>query len=127
MTTTDKPTRILVVDDNRDAADSLGHVLTAVGYQVATCYDGQEALATAERFEPDACVLDLNMPGMDGCELGRRLRSRTTSHRPVLAMLTANRDIDALIRADEAGFDLYFSKPADPSELARRLDRCVRE
>src|SRR5436190_11565401 len=65
---TEKPMRVLVVDDNRDAAITLGMLLTACGYTVQTSFDGQDALAAAEQFQPDACVLDINMPGMDGYE-----------------------------------------------------------
>jgi CheY-like chemotaxis protein len=115
--------RVLVVDDNRDAAETLSELLAYYGYEVATCYDGPEALATAERFEPDACVLDLTMPGMDGYELARRLRQRTPDRPPVLATVTAYSDLDHLQLAAEAGFDLYFTKPANAQEVAERIRR----
>ena len=72
----DKSTRVLVVDDNQDAAANLGFLLAAAGYEVETCFDGPSALAAAERFGPDACVLDIDMPEMDGYELARRLRRK---------------------------------------------------
>jgi two-component system OmpR family response regulator len=114
----DKPTRVLVVDDNRDAAETLSFLLARHGYEVETRFDGPSALAAAEAFEPDACVLDINMPGMDGYDLARRLRARAPARPPVLATVTAYRDFDHVERAAEAGFDLYFTKPAEPGGLA---------
>jgi CheY-like chemotaxis protein len=117
----DKPTRILVVDDNRDAAETLSFLLAAAGYEVETRFDGPSALVAAEEFEPDACVLDLKMPGMDGYELARQLRARALGRPLVLATMTAFRDFDHVEQAEQAGFDLYFTKPADPEELAEQL------
>jgi CheY-like chemotaxis protein len=122
--TTETPTRVLVVDDNADAATTLGVLLTAAGYQVQTSFNGADALAAAERFAPDACVLDIDMPGMDGYELARRLRAG--GRRPVLATVTALADHDHLTRAADAGFDLHFTKPADPTEVAEQLAETVR-
>src|SRR5688572_32414652 len=113
--------RVLVVDDNVDAAVTLGFLLTQAGYEVETRFDGPSALAAAATFEPDACVLDLNMPGMDGYELARQLRARAPDHPPVLATVTAYKDIDHVGQAEEAGFDLYLTKPADPGDVAAQL------
>jgi CheY-like chemotaxis protein len=123
---TDKPTRVLVVDDNEDAATSLGFLLTAAGYQVETRFDGPSALAAAEMFAPDVCVLDIDMPGMDGYELARRLRATAPDHPPLLATVTAYGDAGHLERAADAGFDLHFTKPADPHEVAEQLAENVR-
>ena len=117
----DSPTRVLVVDDNRDAAVTLSFLLARFGYEVETRFDGPSALAAAEAFEPDACVLDLKMPGMDGYELARSLRAMSPGRPPVLATLTAFRDFDHVERAEQAGFDLYFTKPAEPGDLAEQL------
>src|SRR5688572_26714468 len=113
--------RVLVVDDNVDAAVTLGFLLTQAGYEVETRFDGPSALAAAAEFEPDACVLDLNMPGMDGYQLARELRARAAERPPALAAVTAYKDLDHLEQAEEAGFDLYFSKPADPGDVAAQL------
>jgi CheY-like chemotaxis protein len=125
----DKPTehapRVLVVDDNKDAAETLGVLLEAAGYEVQTCFDPEAALAAADRFGPDACVLDINMPGMDGYELARKLREKDPEHPPVLATVTAYEDYSHLTRAADAGFDLHFTKPADPAELLDQLGDCV--
>jgi two-component system, OmpR family, response regulator len=126
IATRENTTRVLVVDDNREAATSMGRLLAAAGFQVETSFDGPTALAVAERFEPDACVLDINMPGMDGYELARRLRERRPARPPVLATVTGNGDADHLDRAAEAGFDLHFTKPADPAEVVEQLGESVR-
>jgi len=120
-------TRILVVDDNRDAATTLGTLLANAGYEVEACFDGHEALTIAERFNPDACVLDINMPDMDGYELARRIRSQAGPRTPVLATVTAFEDYDHLAKAAEAGFDLHFTKPADPQEVVDQIGEIVRE
>lgn len=116
-----KPARVLVVDDNQDAATSLGILLASAGYEVETSFDGFAALAAAERFAPDACILDINMPGMDGYELARRLRERSRERPPVLATVTAYGDEAHLGRAADVGFDLHFTKPADPEEVIGQL------
>ena len=122
----DRP-RVLVVDDNEDAATTLGLLLETAGYDVRTCFDGRAALRAADRFEPDACVLDINMPGMDGYELARRLREKAKDHPPVFAAVTAYEDYGHLTRAADAGFDLHFTKPADPGEVLEQLGDCVRK
>ena len=122
----DRP-RVLVVDDNEDAATTLGLLLETAGYDVQTCFDGRAALRAADRFGPDACVLDINMPGMDGYELARRLREKTKDHPPVFATVTAYEDYGHLTRAADAGFDLHFTKPADPGEVLDQLSECVRK
>lgn len=117
--------RVLVVDDNRDAAETISQILEAAGYNVETCFDGPSALEAAGQFSPDACVLDINMPGMDGYELAKRLRDRFPDRPPVFATMTAYEDYDHLKRAAAAGFDLQFTKPADPGEVAEQIRECV--
>ncbi len=118
--------RVLIVDDNQVAATSLAMALGAVGFDVATSFDAQMALKTAETFQPDACVLDINMPGMDGYELARRLRDKTAGKPPLLATVTAYSDDAHLDRAVDAGFDLHFTKPADLTEVAEQLEQSLR-
>ena len=118
--------RVLVVDDNRDAAMTLSFLLAAAGYEVQTCFDGHAALAAAEWFGPDACVLDINMPGMNGYELARRLRERAADRPPIFATVTGDSDFAHLDQAADAGFDLHFTKPADPADLAEQLGAFVR-
>jgi len=112
--------RVLVVDDNRDAADSLADLLRLRGAEVQVCYDGPSALQAAEEFQPDAGLLDVNMPGMDGCELARRLRASAT--RPLLLVaITAIEGPEEARREEVAGFDVHLTKPADPARVVTLL------
>ena len=113
--------RVLVVDDNRDSAESMSELLAAAGFEVRTCFDGESAVAAATTFVPEACLLDINMPGMDGYDLARRLRELFPSHPPLLATMTAYGDYGHLERAVDAGFDLQFTKPTDPTEVIAEL------
>ena len=126
MSSHDKP-RVLVVDDNKDAATTLGTLFETAGYEVQTCFDAKSALKVADRFDPDACVLDINMPGMDGYELARRLREKDPVHPPILATVTAYGDYNHLTKAADAGFDLHFTKPADPAAVLDQLGDSVRK
>ena len=122
----DRP-RVLVVDDNQDAATTMSALLEYAGFEVKTCFDGESALKVADGFAPHACLLDINMPGMDGYELARRLREQRPEHAPLLATLTAYEDYRHLTKAADAGFDLHFTKPADPWEITEQLGDIVRK
>ena len=113
--------RVLCVDDNHDIADTLGVLLDLVGFEARVCYDGLSALIAAEEFRPDAAILDLMMPGMDGVELGRRLRARPWAAALPLVAVTALGDDEARRRTTEAGFDLHLTKPVEPDRLANVL------
>jgi CheY-like chemotaxis protein len=114
------PKRVLVVDDNRDAADSLAVLVRIDGHDVRVAYDGPAALAAAEAFEPDVVLLDLGMPGMDGYEVCRRLRRMPElAGVRVIAVTGWGQDSDRR-RSAEAGFDHHLVKPADP-DVVRRL------
>lgn len=115
--------RVLCVDDNADAADSLGDILGLVGCQVLVTHDGASALARVDQFVPQVCILDISMPEIDGCELARRLRARPGSENQLFIALTALGDYNALERMAEAGFDLHFTKPLPPAELYEVLNR----
>jgi two-component system, OmpR family, response regulator len=115
------PIRILCVDDNRDAAESLALILQVVGLQAEAAFDGPSALNALERFRPHACVSDINMPGMDGYELARRVR-RWAGHRPLLLVaMTARTTEEDQRKSVEAGFDLHLNKPADPMQLVETM------
>ena len=115
--------RVLCVDDNEDAADSLGTILELVGCAVLVAHDAPTALAKVAEFAPQVCVLDITMPGMDGCELARRLRELPGSEQQLLIALTALGDYSSLERMANAGFDLHFVKPMPPQELYAVLNR----
>ncbi|QEL21005.1 response regulator [Limnoglobus roseus] len=124
----DKPQpRVMVVDDNEDAAVSLSFLLASAGFKVATAFSGPAAIEQAEAFKPHAYVLDINMPEMSGYELARRLRDMHPDQPPIFATVTAFSDDSHLTQAVDAGFDLHFTKPANPSEVAEQLEDALRE
>jgi CheY-like chemotaxis protein len=108
---------VLCVDDNRDAADSAALLLELYGCAVAVCYDGASALAEALKFAPDVCLIDYNMPGMNGCELAERLRAWRRSRPVHLIAVTAYGTDAARERTAKAGFDRHLVKPVDWNEL----------
>jgi len=111
--------RLLLVDDNQDAVDTLSLLLSTLGVEHRTANDGATALAIAERFRPQVVLLDIGMPGMDGHEVARRLREQPIHAGIVLIALTGwggEQDHD---RSRAAGFDHHLRKPADIDELLR--------
>jgi CheY-like chemotaxis protein len=118
--------RVLVVDDNRDAADALGAVLDLSGADVRVCYDGPSAVAAAEAFRPQVALLDVHMPGMDGCELARRLDALAGDDPLLLVAVTGVSDPGARARTGAAGFDLHLTKPADPAVMFFGLSNYAR-
>jgi signal transduction histidine kinase/ActR/RegA family two-component response regulator len=116
-----RPHRILVADDNRDAADSLAAMLRLGGHEVSVAYDGREALALAESFRPEVALLDIGMPRMNGYETAHTLRQRQGSSLLTLFALTGWGQPDDKRRSRAAGFDHHFVKPLDPAEFERVL------
>jgi CheY-like chemotaxis protein/two-component sensor histidine kinase len=118
--------RLLVVDDNRDAAESLGLVLRFMGYEVSIAYSGAEALELAAHERPRAAIIDIGMPGMSGHELARRMRREAWGRHAVLVALTGWGQEADKQAALAAGFDDHLTKPVDPDTvealLAKRLD-----
>jgi PAS domain S-box-containing protein len=115
------PRRILVVDDNRQAADSLAVLLRLDGHEVATAYDGLEAVAVAEQYRPHLALLDIGMPNLNGYEAARRIRDLPASAHTRLVALTGWGQEEDRRRAAEAGFDSHLVKPVDPEALDRLL------
>ena len=105
------PRRILVVDDNLDAAEGLAMLLSLRGHDVATAYDGQSALEKARKLQPDVVLLDIGLPRLDGFEVARRLREEHTSRPMLLVALTGYGQERDRVRAREAGFDHHLLKP----------------
>jgi PAS domain S-box-containing protein len=109
--------RVLVVDDNHDAADALAMLLDALGHETHVAYDGQSALELADRFRPEFALLDIGMPVMDGHELARRFRDEPWGRAMHLVALTGWGQDEDRERAYRSGFDRHFTKPVDPVEL----------
>jgi CheY-like chemotaxis protein len=109
--------RVLVVDDNHDAADSLGDLLRKLGADVRVTHDGWAALAEVSRFRPAVVFLDLGMPGMDGYAAAHEIRARDNGSRPLLVALTGRGQDSDKARTRQAGFDRHVVKPADIGTL----------
>jgi len=115
------PVRVLVVDDNADAAQMLATLLEAHGHAVSVEYDGTTGYARALRERPEVMLLDIGLPDIDGHELARRLRAAPETMNAVLVALTGYGQSDDRDRARAAGFNRHLVKPADLSELLRIL------
>jgi len=109
--------RVLVVDDNLDAADSLGMLLQFLGAEVAVVHDGPAALASMRTFRPEVVLLDLGMPGMNGIEVARLMREDPELAGITLVALTGWGQREDRRRTHEAGFDHHLVKPADLDSL----------
>jgi signal transduction histidine kinase len=109
--------RILVVDDNRDAAETLGTLLGALGATVEVANSGQTALETLDRFDPDTMLLDIGMPEMDGYEVARKVRSRPERANTLLIALTGWGQDQDFQQTRRAGFDHHLVKPPDIGKL----------
>ena len=113
--------RLLVVDDNADAAEMMGAFMEAEGHQVSIEYDPYRALERARIEAPDVCLLDIGLPGMDGNQLARCLRTLPElAHTTLIAVTGYGKQFDRE-QSMAAGFDHYFVKPADPGELSALL------
>jgi signal transduction histidine kinase len=113
--------RILVVDDNRDAADSLGVLLRALGADVRVAHAGDEALSLAAEWQPEIAILDVGMPGMDGCELASRLRADPRYEHLLMVALTGWGQPADRERIAAAGFAHHFLKPLDIASLVEAV------
>ena len=109
--------RVLVVDDNRDAADSMSTLLELEGFETAVAYDGYAAVAAASATAPDVVVLDLGMPGMDGYETARLIRGCAGAEHALMIALTGWGQSDARQRTSAAGFDHHLIKPAEVEQI----------
>jgi PAS domain S-box-containing protein len=112
---------VLVADDNRDAADTLGMLLSVAGYQVEVCYGGSEALSLMTQRHPDVTILDIGMPGMDGFEVARQVRAQPWGSAVRLIALTGWGQEEDQRASRAAGFDQHLTKPVDLPELERAI------
>jgi PAS domain S-box-containing protein len=122
--------RVLVADDNQDAAATLALALQSLGHIVETASDGLEAIELAQRFKPSVMFLDLGMPGLTGFDVARRVRAGSWAEVPALIAVTGWGQADDKQRSREAGFDMHLVKPIDLATLETvltTLDRSPRQ
>jgi CheY-like chemotaxis protein len=112
--------KILVVDDNQDTADLTGHALTRLGHDVRVAYDGPSALSAVAEFAPDAALLDLGLPGMNGYELAQQLRARLGAAVRFVAISGYGQSDDRQ-RSHDAGFSQHLVKPINVASLQAAL------
>ena len=115
--------RVLVVDDNVDAAESTAAYLRLEGHEVKTVSDGNEALASVRVFAPHVIVLDIGLPGLDGYAVARQLRERGDTSHALLIAMTGYGQKDDRQRAVDAGFDYHFVKPTDPRQIHAAIEQ----
>ena len=125
MATSEKPLRVLVVDDNRDGADALGLLLEELGNQVHVTYGGTQALNVGTAFRPDLMLVDLVMPEMDGCGLVIRLRQLPAFAHTKIVAITGQKDQEHRSLAMKAGFDAVVVKPVALTEIKAVLASVV--
>ena len=118
--------RVLIVDDNEDAANTLGRLLTLMGKEVKVVHTGPNAIAEVVRFQPSVVLLDLGMPGMDGIETANHIRARQAGREVALVALTGwGQEHDRRL-TEEAGFAAHLVKPVNLEQLEQLLNRVTR-
>ena len=113
--------RILIVEDNKDAADSLADLLQIFGYEVRVAYNGRDGVEAAHLFRPEVVLCDIGLPGADGYEVARQLRSEAGTAAARLIAITGYGAEGDREKAREAGFDQHLTKPVDPDRLLEEL------
>ena len=114
--------RVLVVEDNLDAAETLRDLLELEGHRVEVAYDGRAAIAKARSFRPDVVVCDIGLPGMNGFEVARALRAEPGPARPTLVALSGYARPEDIAQGKEAGFDAHLAKPPSFEALSHLLE-----
>ena len=115
--------RVLVVDDNKDAADALVALLLTEGYRARAAYSGQSAIDEADTVRPDVVLLDIGMPGTSGFDVARALRDYRRAPKPVIVAVTGASEPSDKLAARMAGFDHYLVKPVEFRALVALLDK----
>ncbi|MCY7369961.1 MAG: response regulator, partial [Polaromonas sp.] len=123
---TEPTLRILVVDDNHDAADSTAMLLEMLGYQVRTAYDGVSGVQAAAEFLPQVALLDIGMPDMNGYEAAQAIRHLPGGDRMRLVAVTGWGQPEDRVKSAEAGFDRHLVKPVHPPDLLALLEEWAR-
>jgi PAS domain S-box-containing protein len=121
-----KRRRVMVIDDNKDAAESMSMLFELWGHEVICAYDGRAALEAAAKYRPDAVFLDIGLPGMDGYEIAERLRELPESAHTVLVAITGYGQDEDRRRSREAGIDHHLVKPVAPETLQKLLESLER-
>ena len=116
--------RILVADDNVDAATSLSMLLELMGHSTRVVHDGIEAVDVAASFQPDIILLDIGMPRLDGFEACSRIRAQSANKNVVIVALSGWTQDEKRQRSQEAGFDFYLIKPVESAALQKLLRDC---
>ena len=117
-----KPRRVLLIDDNIDAAESLAQLLALSGHDARTAGDGLQGLRVAADFQPEVVFCDLGLPGMNGFEVAKELRALPFGSAMILAALTGYGQPGDREKTARAGFDAHLVKPVDPSVIESFLD-----
>ena len=117
---------ILIVDDNHDVADSTAMLLRAVGWKVYLAYDGEEAIQSARTLHPDAVLLDIGLPGVDGYQVAERIRAEPGNQRTLIVAVSGYGQEEHRRRSKRAGFDHHVVKPIDPTILTQLLASALR-
>lgn len=123
---TNRPCRILVVDDNSDAADMLALLLEGLGHTTHVAHDATEALAAIDQLTPELAVLDIGLPGMDGYELARRLRANPITRNTCLIALSGYGQDSDKEQSAKAGFDAHLVKPIAFTDLRTVIEQLTR-
>lgn len=117
------PRRIVVVDDNKDAADSMAMLLRLKGHEVHVAYDGLSGVSTVLDTKSDCVIVDIGLPGIDGFEVAKRLRSHDNDHNFTLIALTGYGQVEDKAKSERAGFDHYVVKPVAQNVLEELIKR----
>lgn len=126
MQTNGYQSRVLIADDNEIERENLQDLLMLDGYALALAQNGVEALDSAVKFQPDLILLDVMMPGMDGYEVCRRLRTNPVMANVPIILITSLDDRESRLRGIEAGADDFISKPFDSTEMQARVRTITR-
>jgi CheY-like chemotaxis protein len=117
--------KVLVVDDNEDAADTCATLLEMSGYTVRVAYTPQAALETLRDFQPDVAILDIGLPGMSGHQLAARMKAPPNGYRGRLVALTGYGQLGDMAASRDAGFDAHLTKPVSPDKLLELIDKLL--
>jgi CheY-like chemotaxis protein len=121
MAATARRRRVLIIEDNVDAADSLREALELCRHRVEVAYNGPDGMAKARVFRPEVVLCDIGLPGMDGYEVARAIRADESLAGVRLVAVSGYAQPEDRARATRAGFDAHVAKPADPSTIERLL------